>query len=204
MKIKKILDYFHLMGSILFVIGIVVTVVLLLNKNKTTDINVPNLWLLYLPNLIFSIISICLIFVYFWNKNNYFKLIKMHTNIKWLWYSYASALVVAVGITVTLILFWLANFISQEDQTKWYFYLVIAIAIFFMLISSGLESYSKFRISIDIARRRYGEELEKEKNAPENDGKDLSDSKNLNNDSTIVFDNKLVENDSEKTIDSKK
>lgn len=157
---NKILNYSLLVGNVLYTIGLVLTSVLIIKSNKSLQSESANLTLLFLPSIICTFFSIILFCLYFYNKRNYFLLVKMHINSKWIFFHYIGGLLLSLGILITAILMWISNLISIDAQNKWYFYFVIALNILFLIISYGIDAYSKFRISIDIARRKMGEDFE--------------------------------------------
>lgn len=157
---NKILNSLLLVGNVLYTIGLVLTSVLIIKSNKSFQSESANLTLLFLPSIICTFFSIILFCLYFYNKRNYFLLVKMHINSKWIFFHYIGGLLLSLGILVTAILMWISNIISIDAQNTWYFYFVIALNILFLIISYGIDAYSKFRISVDIARRKMGEEFE--------------------------------------------
>lgn len=157
---NKIFNSLLLVGNVLYTIGLVLTSVLIIKSNKSLQSESVNLTLLFLPSIICTFFSIILFCLYFYSKRNYFILVKMHINSKWIFFHYVSGLLLSLGILITAILMWISNIMSIYAQNTWYFYFIIALNILFLVTSYGIDAYSKFRISIDIARRKMGEDFE--------------------------------------------
>ncbi|MEG0879632.1 MAG: hypothetical protein RSE95_03160 [Malacoplasma sp.] len=203
---NKIFNSFLLVGNVIYTIGLVLTSVLIIRSNKSSDIQNVNVTLLFLPSIICTFLSIILFCLYFYNKRIHFILIKMHINSKWIFLHYLSGLLLCFGILITAILMWTSNLVSMEMQNQWYFYFVIGLNILFLMISYGIDAYSNFRVSIDIARRKMGDEFEKnyidsKKNQLEDfnliSDDDITDNKNQTDD-FINFKNKDIDKDAKK------
>lgn len=79
---NKILEYFFTISNIIFFIGIVVSSILIIQDAKKIILEQPNGYvinpLFFLPYIICLFISIVLLIIFMFYKQNYFKLIKIH------------------------------------------------------------------------------------------------------------------------------
>ncbi len=155
---NKILEYFFTISNIIFFIGIVVSSILIIQDAKKIILEQPNGYvinpLFFLPYVICLFISIILLIMFMFHKQNYFKLIKIHVKHTWIYLHYLSCLVILLNFIFASLMFIFAPSLTVDIFKSYYLYILIAVVILFSLISTGLNSYSKIRIKIGLAIRR--------------------------------------------------
>lgn len=166
---NKIVDYFFMIANALFMLGIVITSILVINdinQNYLESRGFDRVKLAHLSAFIVcTIISFTFIMVFLWSKYNYFKLIKMHITTKYIWMHYfASSILLSLYVLATLF-FILCPLVDIKTLTSFYFYVGIAIFGILGLFAIGLNSYSNIKIKIELAiRRTKGKDDDKEGN----------------------------------------
>lgn len=152
--LDKKLNWFIFMGAnVVVLLGCAITWILI-------EQGVGNL--LWLPTLICNLVAIGLagLFGYFEVKDIAPKI--MHFQRKWLkFYIIAfSIFVVAILFNVCYYLFFLSksDLIVLKNQ-KWQLIVYFAITGVLTLVSIGFQRYARFRIDLDVYRRKHGEEI---------------------------------------------
>lgn len=162
---NKILDHFLLFSNFFLIIGIVITSILFIKGNGTTN---PNLS--FLPYIIFLFVSVIFASVHIFLKKNYLMLIKMHISKKTI-YSY----LFSFCFTFFIMLFsciWMVcvNFLPYDNalEGSWYFYTLIGISMFLTIVNICIDSYARFGVKIDLTKKRMGEPFDTEKEVVKN------------------------------------
>lgn len=165
---NKIIDYFFTIANGLFFLGIVISSILIINDAKEF-IDSPlgydgKKYTLFIPFIVLLLISFSLIISFMIIKNNYFKLIKMHINKKWIWIHYLSCFFMLMAYIFASLIFTCCSLIKPTYLVNWYFYVAISISALLTLIAIAFNSYSKLKIKIELAIRRTkgNDEIEKD------------------------------------------
>lgn len=115
----------------------------------------------YLPSLICSLLSICLLisFVYFDTKD--FNLLKYHVPKKIFNLYFSSIAVFAFSILFAIIYLFFYR-ISESISTDVFFIIGFVITAILTLIAIGLYRYAKYKIDLTIYLRKHGKDTKAE------------------------------------------
>jgi len=115
--------------------------------------------LLYLPTIICNLIAIVLagLFMYMEAKDTMPKAV--HFQKKWLWWYLAALIVFCVSIIFNAVWYVLMindNFARAKSQ-QWVLIVYFVITGVLTLVAIGFQRYARFRIDLDIYRRKHGQ-----------------------------------------------
>lgn len=137
--------------------------------------NVISSQIYYLPSLICSLISICLLisFVYFDTKD--FNLLKFHVPKKVFNIYFASIFIFALSILFAIIYLFFYR-LSQNISTDVFFIIGFIISAVLTLIAIGLYRYAKYKIDLTIYLRKHGKDTKTDetKSKPSNSSSQAS------------------------------
>lgn len=160
---KKPVWYLFLASNVLVLLGCVITYIIF--ARATT--NQGSIY--FVPSLVCNIVAIilCGLFIWLEAKNTMPKAV--HFQRKWLWW-YLSALIVFVCSIIFnfafLMIYYNTTWTPGSDLWPLIIYMVVTGVL--TLIAIGLQRYARFKIDLDIYRRKHGElpkkeEIEKDK-----------------------------------------
>lgn len=156
---KKPTWYLFLAANVLVLLGCVITYVLLVQPEVTnTPIN-------FVPSIVCNLISLVLCGFFIWLESKNTMPQAVHFQRKWLkWY--LAALIVFVGAIVFNFIF-LVVFLTQTgffwpSKVTWPLIIYMVITGVLTLVSIGLQRYARYKIDLDIYRRKHGELPKKE------------------------------------------
>ncbi|EGZ31119.1 hypothetical protein [Malacoplasma iowae] len=162
MKETKFENIFFTLAWILFIIGIIVSSILMINFSKLTSGSGESNWmspLFMLPIGISTVLCDVLLFVYLFFKRKYFVLIKMHVQKKWMYLTYVAVAVLVFNQVVVIIMGICAYFLNLRAIENYYMYVLIAISMLINMVAVILNTISKFMIKVDITIKRRGQEF---------------------------------------------
>ncbi len=163
---KKPTWFIFMFANFLIVLGTAITWILFAKQDSVNSI--------YLPTLICNLLALalCVVFLYFEMKDIAPKI--MHFQRKWLWIYVASGIVFILAIIFNASFFfgYLRNLqppVSLEINECWPLILFFTLTAVLTLISIGLQRYARFKIDLDIYRRKRGKAIPEDK--PKKDSK---------------------------------
>ena len=127
---------------------------------------------LFVPTLVCNLmaIALCALFVYLEIKAIMPK--QMHFQKKWL-YFYLVALILFLAAILFNAIFYIIAIKDSKDALKshsWQLIVHFAVTGGLTLVSIGFQRYARFKIDLDILRRKHGEEI-KDKTSPKKEPK---------------------------------
>ncbi|MDE6562738.1 MAG: DUF5453 family protein [Malacoplasma sp.] len=160
---NKILNKMLQLANVTFIFGIVLTTILV-NQSKSIEVDWP---VLYIPCIIFFIISLIAATVFAVYKKNYFILISMHISKKSISLYKLSVYILFINIFIAIIMIFLGSFfLLINSNTKnatffqnGYFYIVIALEMILTLVDVGIDAISKLKTKVDLSLKRGGSDL---------------------------------------------
>lgn len=162
MKGNKFENIFFTLAWILFILGILISSILMINFSKLTSGSGESNWmspLFMLPIAISVFIGDILLFFYLFFKYRYFVLIKMHVQKKWIYLTYISVAIIVFNQILAIIMGICAYLLTSHAVESYYMYVLIAISMLINMIAVVINSISKFMIKVDITIKRRGQEF---------------------------------------------
>lgn len=169
----KVIDYFFTVATALFFLGIVISSGLFINDastNVNSNIEYRINFVYMIPFIVAIVLSSIFVLIYIFNKNNYFKLIRTHIENKIFHYHYFGLSFLLLNFILMTIMIICCQFL-KPGQIKFYFIGVIAVCSITNLIAIGLCSYSKFRIKVELAKKRIADKKENNQEINKEDNK---------------------------------
>lgn len=155
---NKIFEYFFTLSNVLLFLGVVITSILIIKEAQKYESTPPSGFAIpatfYIPYMIFALISLTLLIVFAILKENYFKLIRMHISHKYIFIHYVSLVLVGITILTATLMLGFAPTLDVKFISNTYLFITIAIVAILSLIPTGLNSYSKLKIKVELAIRR--------------------------------------------------
>ena len=154
---KKWTWYLFLAANVIVLIGCAVTFVLI--KNATSNSGA----IFFVPSLVCNIAALVLagFFVWLEAKNTMPKAV--HFRRKWLWWYLAALIVFVVSIIFNfLFLIIYYNQIRIPIDADWPLIIYLVITGVLTLVAIGMQRYARYKIDLDIYRRKHGELPKKE------------------------------------------
>lgn len=151
---KKPFWYLFLLANVIVVIGCAVTFALIYKQTDTKK------ELLVLPTAICNVVAVIPAGFFIWLELKDISPKVMHFQKKWLKFYIVSASFFVATILFNALFFIIASKYESAYSTKrwmWIIYLVISLVL--SLISIAFQRYARYRIDLDVYRRRHGEEI---------------------------------------------
>lgn len=153
---KKPIWYLFLAANVVVLLGTVVTYVLFRK-------NIPNTMTIFVPTIVCNIVGLvlCGLFIWFEAKSTMPKAV--HFQRKWLWWYLAALIIFVVAIIFNFIYLLIFNSMYWGgNQQTWPLIIYMVITGVLTLVSIGIQRYARYKIDLDIYRRKHGELPKKE------------------------------------------
>ncbi|MBQ0045366.1 MAG: DUF5453 family protein [Mycoplasma sp.] len=150
---KKPTWYIFLAANVVVLLGCAITYILF----SQTDIK--NTLVIYVPCIVCNIIALILCGFFIWIEARTTMPKAVHFQRKWLWWYLAAMIVFVCSIIfnfIFLIVFNLFYWPGPDKQT-WPLIIYIVVTGVLTLIAIGLQRYARYKIDLDIYRRKHGE-----------------------------------------------
>lgn len=151
---NKIFDHFLQISNVSFILGIVISAILLNYGN-------PIEWGAKLfPFYIFTIIALVCATIFAFYRKNYFILISQHLTPKSIKYYKISVYFLFFNIFVSIVLMLVGTLAilpkNQNFFTNIYLYIILAIEMLLTLADVVMDSISRLKIKLDLSIKRGG------------------------------------------------
>lgn len=168
---KKPTWFIFMAANFVVVLGCAITWILFARSDNTG--------IFWIPTLVCNLVGLVLCGLFMWFELKDISPKIMHFRRKWLWIYVVAAIffVVAIIFNVMFFVFYLReNIEPSAEMPLWPFIVYFVITAVLTLISIGLQRYARFKIDLDIYRRKRGQmpEQKKEESKVEEKPKDVS------------------------------
>lgn len=154
---KKPTWYLFLFANVLVVLGCAITWIMCVQPDVQVNI-------LYVPTLVCNLVSIVLaaLFMYFEAKNTMPQVV--HFQRKWLWWYLVAIIIFVVALLFDIIFFVLCSNKMPHTMPGYQTYLIVLLVVtgVLTLAAMGIQRYARFKIDLDIYRRKHGEMVKKQ------------------------------------------
>lgn len=164
---KKPTWYIFLAANVIVLLGCAITYILYCQDNiKNTMIN-------YVPSIVCNIIALVLCGFFIWIEARTTMPKAVHFQRKWLRWYLAAMIAFVCSIIFNFIFLIIFNLlIFWPDKQTWPLIIYMVITGVLTLVAIGLQRYARYKIDLDIYRRKHGElpkkeEIEKDKKKAE-------------------------------------
>ncbi|MDE5949616.1 MAG: hypothetical protein K2J02_00470 [Malacoplasma sp.] len=160
---NNILNHLLQIANVSFIFGIVLTTILV-SQSENIEFNWP---VLYIPCIIFLIISLGIATAFAIFKKNYFILVGMHISKKSITLYKWSVYMLFINIFIAIVMLFLGSFLllvnsstkSVDFFRNGYLYIVIALEMVLTLIDVAIDALSKLKTKVDLSIKRGGSDL---------------------------------------------
>ena len=180
---NKIFDHLLQIANVCFIFGIALTIILV--HQSSNDEIVINWAKLYIPCIIFLIISLVIATVFAIYKKNYFVLIGMHISKRSITLYKWSVYMLFLNIFIAMLMLFLGLLLLNDKQGEVFFkngylWIIFGLETFLTLVDVGIDAVCKLQVKLDLARKRGGSDflLSKDYNNEKFDSKADAESKN--------------------------
>lgn len=157
----KFINHLLLIANILFILGIVITTILV---NNTPNYDQASRVLFnYIPFIVLLLLSLVSATIFAHFRKEYFILIKSHLSEKSIRLFKASVFMLFFNLIVAIAMLFLGLcfFININEQNTNFFknvylYIVLGIEMFLTLVDVGIDAIAKLKVKVDLALKRSG------------------------------------------------
>lgn len=145
--------YLFLVANVFLVLGVAITWILF---HESFEFSI-----IILPISILGILGIITMIVFYWFESKELILIRQHVNKKWFNYYLLAGIAYIFNLIITFALVFIDINVIPDFFRMQMFIIIFVVVALISLISIGLYRYGRFRIDLDLYRRKRGEELKK-------------------------------------------
>lgn len=154
---KKPYWYLFLLANVIVIVGCAITFAFIY-KEKDIAKN-----LLSLPTLICNVAAVIPAGFFVWLELRDISPKIMHFHKKWLTFYIVSASFFVLTILFNTLFFCIASryqeVMIKGSTKKWIWIIYLVITVVLSLVSIGFQRYARYRIDLDVYRRKHGEEI---------------------------------------------
>lgn len=152
---KKPTWFIFVAANFLVVLGTAITWILFARVNN------PGVY--FVPTLVCNLLGMVLCGLFIWLELREIAPKMMHFQRKWLWYYVASAIVFIIAIVFNAVFFFgylrshVTPIVPIDIKYSWPLVVFFVITAVLSLVSIGLQRYARFKIDLDIYKRKRGQ-----------------------------------------------
>lgn len=161
---SKFINHLLLIANVLFIFGLVLTIIILSNNYKNQQITQANqIIVAYIPFMLFMFFSMITAAFFVKFRYEYFISIKMHLTKKTVAIYKSSIYLLFWNIFLAIVMMFTILFFINLEQVETmdffvnvYLYIILGLEMALTMVDVVLDALSKLKIKVDLAIRRSG------------------------------------------------